>query len=270
MFARDSGYAPVVSVSFPSPHVPLALAVTFAGPRRNPVFGVPRGGHRRGGVGPYRDDVVIARRGLGFLAMSLVSLVTAHNLVFVLAFGPRAGDALAHTGHGDAWQAAVTTVLLAGAGLLTIALWRLHQLGLLTHRLEGLGPVRNVDQPLLGRDFVNLWARLMGTTAMVFVLQENVEHLASNLPLPGLGVLGSTEYPNALLVVGVVALAVALVGSLVRWRRAVLIARLRAGIGRLRRQPDARPQRPTDPEPRPGAILGRALAGRAPPVVPVT
>ena len=84
----------------------------------------------------------MARRRLEFVAMTLVALVVAHNLVFVLAYGPAYGQALARTGHGDAWQTAVITVLVAGASLLGIALWRLHRLGRSLPRGVGARPTR--------------------------------------------------------------------------------------------------------------------------------
>ncbi len=208
-------------------------------------------------------------RRLEFLTMVLVSLVVAHNVVFLLAYGPGADDALAHTGHGEEWQMAVAIVLFAGACLLGITLWRLRQLGLLTRNLEAHGHGLIPRSSPFGHDLINLWARLSSVTALALVVQENIEHLQANLPLPGLTVLGSSEYPDALLVIVGIALAVALVASLIRWRHAVLIARLAAAIVRLRLRPEGRPRRPTGPDLRPGAILGRSLAVRGPPVLPV-
>jgi hypothetical protein len=214
----------------------------------------------------------MARRRLEFVAMTSVSLVVAHNLVFVLGYGAAYGEALSRTGHGDAWQTAVITVLGAGAGLLGVALWRLYRLGLLArahgHRAAGLreSRVEAVD-PGVAR----LWGRLTAATASLFLVQENVEHLLSGHQLPGLSVLGSAEYPDALLVIGAVALVVALVGSLIRWRRAVLTNRIAAAIRRLRFRRVATLRRPhADPDRRPGTILGRVRALRAPPLLPVT
>ena len=101
-------------------------------------------------------------------------------------------------------------------------------------------------------------------------MQENAEHLLSGQGLPGLGVLGSTEYSDALLVIAGVALAVALVGSLIRWRREILIGRVRAAIRRLRFRRVTSLRRPqSDHDARPGTILGRVRALRAPPLLPV-
>ncbi len=166
---------------------------------------------------------------LGFPAMALVALVIAHNLVFLLAYGAGYEEALAHSGHGDAWQGAVVAVLAGGLGLFVTALWRLHRLRLLA------GPRRRVAGAALTpslRRFLGallwLWLRLTVVSTSLFVIQENVEHAQSGEPLPGLGVLGSAEYPHGALVVAGIALAVAFVGGLLRWSRALLVARITA------------------------------------------
>ena len=204
--------------------------------------------------------------------MTSVSLVIAHNMVFVLGYGLLSGQALARTGHGDAWQTAVITVLGAGAGLLGIALWRLYRLDLLAraHGYRAAGP-RESRIEWVDRGFARLWGRLTAATAFLFLVQENAEHLLSGHQLPGLSVLGSAAYPDALLVIGAVALVVALVGSLIRWRRVVLTSRIAAAIRRLRFRRVATLRRPhANPDRRPGTILGHARALRAPPLLPVT
>jgi hypothetical protein len=214
----------------------------------------------------YSPPVLSWRRWLGFLAMTLVALVVAHNLVFLLAYGAHYEEALAHSGHSDAWGTAVSVVLAAGSGLLGLAVWRLHRLGLLARDLAG-EPTRfepATRDRIIG--LVSLWLRLTVSTAVPFVIQENLEHQQLGAGLPGLSVLGSAEYPNALLVIAGIAFAVALVGCLVRWRRETLIARIVAAFLRLRLRP-TRPARPplTDLDRRPGSIVGRKLAVRAPP-----
>jgi hypothetical protein len=105
----------------------------------------------------------------------------------------------------------------------------------------------------------------------MFVVQENIEHLGAGHEPPGIEVLASSEYPAAPLVIAAVALAVAFVGALVRWRRAELVARIAAAIRRLRR-PIARSIRRTrlDAGRGPESILGRRLAVRAPPAPATT
>ena len=42
-------------------------------------------------------------------ALQLVALALAHELVFLARYGSRFGEALVHSGHGEAWTAAVLT-----------------------------------------------------------------------------------------------------------------------------------------------------------------
>ncbi len=208
----------------------------------------------------------MARRWLGLGAMTAVSLVVAHNLVFLLADGANAEAALASTGHGDAWRMAVAIVLLAGAGLLLIAVLQLHRLGILAQDLDrsegGLDPLPGP----FGRDVVGLWLRLTVATAVLFAVQENVEHLQAGLGLPGLAVLGSGDYANALLVIAAVALAVALVAGLLGWRRGILLARIADAARRRWHRPlPARPRRAAALDRRPNGFFRRSSSVRAPP-----
>ena len=103
--------------------------------------------------------------------------------------------------------------------------------------------------------------RLAAATTVLFVVQENLEHQHIGQALPGLSVLGSAEYPDAALVIGAIALAVASVVALFRWRRDVLVARIRS----VRRLPTRAPRS----APAPPGRLGRAPArlDRRPPVL---
>ena len=60
---------------------------------------------------------------------------------------------------------------------------------------------------------------------MAYLVQENVEHLVAQGHLPGFAPLVGAEAPLALPILGLVTLAFAVVGALVRWRIAVLEAR---------------------------------------------
>src|SRR4029077_7790044 len=70
-----------------------------------------------------------ARRLLSFVGMTSVSLVVAHNLVFLLAYGAGFDEALAHTGHDGTWGTAVAVVLTGAFVLVGLGTWRLHRLG---------------------------------------------------------------------------------------------------------------------------------------------
>jgi len=210
------------------------------------------------------------RRLSGSGVMTLVALVVAHNMTFLMAYGAGYGEALAHAGHGGAWSSAVLVVLSAGLGLLGLSVWRLYRLGLMARTLRpGDEAGRRPALRTFGRSLLTLWLRLALVTALLLVLQENLEHRLAGEVLPGITVLGSSQYPNALLVVIAVALAVAVVGALFRWRHDILVAWI---ASRSRRRPlrrlaagdaSARDRRPE-------SIVGRGLAVRAPPSLPAT
>src|SRR5712671_1976060 len=166
------------------------------------------------------------RRYLGFPAMTLVALVVAHSLVFLLAYGSGYEEALAHSGHDGTWGAAVVIVLAAALGLVGLGAWRLYRLGVVA-RARAASEVGLRPGPSgFARHLAGLWGRLAGATTLLFIVQENLEHRHIGEGLPGLAVLGSAQYPNAVFVIAAVALAVSFVVVLFRWRRDVLVARI--------------------------------------------
>jgi hypothetical protein len=207
------------------------------------------------------------------------TLVLAHQLVFLARYGSIYGEALAHGGHGQAWSDAVATVAVGSLILFLAALAGLVRLrSELARRQDVVADGRlGAGRPLaaeprvhavIGR-FVALAARLTALTLVALTIQENVEHVAAGLDAPGIGVLVSRDYPFAVGIVLAVGIAVAAVATLLTWRRAVLVARLRAlsarGLARRRVastwRPAARP-----PRPRPG-LVARQLGRRAPPAL---
>jgi hypothetical protein len=204
-------------------------------------------------------------RRLGELAMALVGLVLAHNLVFLAGYGSAYGAALAHTGHDRGWSAAVLAVLAMGAGLLAASAWRLRQLGVLARHV---GSPQSWDEPQparLARAWLGLALRLGLAISALFLLQENLEHLRIGERLPGLSVFGSGSYPNALVIIATVALVVASVGTLFSWRRDVLMARIRAAQRSWRREVAPLPVPLDTIDRRPHAVFRGGLAVRAPP-----
>jgi hypothetical protein len=211
------------------------------------------------------------QRLLGGLAMTLVSLVVAHNLVFLATYGAGYDDALVESGHGGAWGSAVAVILAAGAGLLGLAVWRLRRLGLLAREVAPAGARLSSGPGQFAPRLVRLWLRLSTATALLFVIQENLEHRLTGEALPGLAVLGSAEYPDAWLIIAGVALAVAFVGALFAWRRDLLIARIAAGLRHLHRRSVRVAGWPVaDRDGRPDSIVGRGRAVRAPPPLPAS
>jgi hypothetical protein len=211
------------------------------------------------------------RRYLGFPAMTLVSLVVAHNLVFLLAYGSGYDEALAHSGHDGTWGTAVAVVLAAALGLVGLGTWRLHRLGVVARALAatqgGLRPGPNG----FARCLVGLWVRLVGVTTLLFVIQENLEHQRVGEGLPGLAVLGSAQYPNAVFVIAAISLAVAFVVALFRWRRDILAARIEGALQRWHGAPRTTRRRPLAwVERRHASIVLHQLSGRAPPQLATT
>jgi len=148
-------------------------------------------------------------------------------------------------------------------------LWIMRRALGLTRTRIGLGIViLMVLIAVFGR-FVVLVARLTALTLVALTIQENVEHVAAGLDAPGIGVLVSRDYPFAVGIVLAVGIAVAAVATLLTWRRAVLVARLRAlSARRLARRGVASTWRPAarPPRPRPG-LVARQLGRRAPPAL---
>jgi hypothetical protein len=101
---------------------------------------------------------------------------------------------------------------------------------------------------------------------MLFILQENFERWSAGLNLPGLGVLGPASYVGPISVFALVSLFVAAVAALFRWGVTTLEARVAAARTPARSVASS-PQRrfALDPDRPDTSILGRNLAGRAPP-----
>jgi len=199
-------------------------------------------------------------------ATALAGLVLAHNLIFLAGYGARFGQALAHTGHNDAWTLAVIVSLTLGSAILAAALWRVRGL-----RREALNAGANrlptePDAHAFLRRWLGWWIALALTIAVLFVVQENMELARIDRPMPGIGILASAAYPHSIAIIAAVALVVSLVAALLGWKIEILMARLRALTSTSPRT--AVSAIPPDDmiERRRGSILGRRLAGRAPPL----
>ncbi len=127
------------------------------------------------------------------------------------------------------------------------------------------------DPPTYHREFLFLWPTVGVATAALFLVQENLEHLAATGTWFGLAPLDGHLHPDALPITAAASLVVAAVGALVRWRLRVLEHRLDVAAA------GARFPRPTS-DPVSGGwwlvaaacrherMLVRLDAGRAPPV----
>jgi hypothetical protein len=205
-------------------------------------------------------------------ALQLLALVLAHELVFLARYGSRFGEALVHSGHGEAWSAAVITSAGLAIGLAAAGFLRLARLGLLVRRRGRVRVDRAAARSLSPRGLLRGWfvlaLRMAILGAVLLTLQENVERWAIGQAAPGPGILLSVEYPNALLITIAVAFAVSLVAALFEWRRRILEERLRAARAPLPRAIESTSARPGAlVRPRFESILGRRSALRAPPLV---
>lgn len=205
------------------------------------------------------------RSRLGVLA--LVAFVLAHDLIFLARYGSSYGVVLARTGHGDQWTATVVVVALLAAILVAATIARSVALVRLARRLGAdRMDVREGDLGGLVRRIVRAWVVILPIALAAFVFAENVEHALVGLPIPGIGVLDDRAYGDTLLVFLVVTGLVALVEGLFRWRRDLLVERIREVRARWAHAHLAT-RRPDLPyvERQHGSLVGRRMAGRAPP-----
>jgi hypothetical protein len=196
---------------------------------------------------------------------ALTALVLAHNLIFLAGYGDEFGDVMARTGHDHGWTITVVVSLLLGLALLAGAVWRLRQLRSIA---RSLGATHMPTEPGRGaflRRWTGSWIALSIVVAALFVLQENRELASVGQHQPGIGVLTSAAYPNALLIIAAVAMAVSFVAVLLGWKIDLVIARIVAmrGVAPGASEPVFRPRERINRRRR--SILGGRRAGRAPP-----
>ena len=234
------------------PHVPQVRRLTIvASPRVARLLGVAR-----------------------FGLLALVSVGIAHDAVFAAEHGFGAGFAAAMSagGHDGYWPAFSVAVVIA---LTLLGCWAVIRVG--RSLASGSDDGRTgVAAPIVtgcrtyGEELRGLWLRLLALTATAFTLQENVEHLVGHGHIIGIGALTGPEYPLALPVIAGVTLVIAALGALVRWRLAVLEARLAGRIHQPRQRGHAA-RRPAPTWAVVAALRLRTLflvrpdAGRAPP-----
>jgi hypothetical protein len=210
-----------------------------------------------------------ARRWTVVGTLSLVAFVLSHQLVFLHTWGNAYEEALRLSGHGGPWTFTMVTVLLLTGVLTVAALRECARLAQRAREVEGRrDSPRDERTVALLLPTLRLWLVVVAIATTLFVLVENIEHLAMGAPLPGLSVLGSAEYYGPLPIIALVSLAVAFIGALFDWRRAVLLSRIRATRASFSRPAASLPPRDGGlSDRRPETHIGRGLAGRAPPVL---
>jgi hypothetical protein len=203
---------------------------------------------------------------LALAALQLVAVVLAHQLVFLVRYGSRYGEALVHSGHGTAWGDTVTSVLVLGGGLALLAVAQLARLGLVARTIGGPAAEGVLQRRALIAGWLRLGPPMAALTGLVLTIQENLERASIGAATSSAAILLSPEYPGGLWIAIVVGLAAGLLAALFVWRRRILLARIRAARARLRQGTTANPvPRPARVVPPVGSLLGRNSALRAPP-----
>ena len=199
-------------------------------------------------------------------ALSPLSLVLAHNLVFLLAYGSEANLVLRATGHDTTWFNAVRLVIACSAVLGVAGVARIATLWRTARRLEReTGRLAHTGWRGFGRLLVRTWIGLTLVTALWFLVQENAEILQIGQAAPLLDPLFEHGLTGPLLVIPIISLLAALVGTLFRWGVSALLARNTAArLARQRHRPSVVP-RPLGRITHPSALLARHLGLRAPP-----
>lgn len=201
-----------------------------------------------------------------FIALAAISLLVAHDLVYLVQLGPAADltRVLRAAGH-EYWGLASGSVLIGAAAAGLLVMRRLLQLRRTAAAL-GVSGTRT-PRTRFGARTGALWIRLFAIVTAGFALQENVEHLVQHGHVLGAGALVGPEYPLALPVIGAITIGAALLGAAIIGVEHGLVACITLAL--VRRTP--RPPRATQRPPiRVTAarisMLARAGASRAPPV----
>jgi hypothetical protein len=158
---------------------------------------------------------MIALRGAArFGVLVAAVLVAGHDSLYLAAYGLRDyRHALASSGHGVPWTGICLAALLTVGAVAVVAIQRSHRLN---RRLRQLGapPVQTVPAGQLASRIAGLWLPLLVIALTLFAVQENVEHFTNHKGhLPLLEVLYAGEYQWAIPIFALVALAVAVVGT---------------------------------------------------------
>ncbi len=208
-----------------------------------------------------------ARRALPNLAAVLVAFVLGHELAFLASFGMAMDHGLASTGHGSLWALSVMVVAVLALSLLLLGAHRILTLSRLAARPVGASVRYRAPRPAAarpGRAMMRLWLLILVPSVLMFIASENVEHLASDMAAPGLGVLQGEAYGWAPIAFLAASLATAVVLALYRWRHDALVARIVATGGLTVSRSEQRRRVPSD-QPRPDSHSAGSESARAPP-----
>ena len=200
-------------------------------------------------------------------ALAPASLVLVHNLTFLAAYGSQFQAVLLATGHDGRWTSTVTVVIAVSALLGVVGLARLALLWFQAQALEriaGQRPTTDVHGYL--RLVLRIWPWLALLTAVLFLGQENLEHLGLGAPLPGLEPLLTVQSVPPWLIVAAITFVLSALGALLVWGHATLEARIAAARQTLRPRPARGASRPPADSARAiSSVLALNMGRRAPP-----
>ncbi len=167
--------------------------------------------------------------------LALVALLAAHTAIYVAqdGTGDRFAQAMASGGHDGWWIPASLVVLGVGFLLLVRTLGGLAHLEIRA-RASGRrgGPGRAPFAP----EIRSIWQRLLPLVTILFLAQENLEYVAAHGHLLGLDPL-ITDSGMALPMLALISFGLSVLGALLRWRVAVLRARIASPNHQARRRP---------------------------------
>jgi hypothetical protein len=168
---------------------------------------------------------------LGVLA--LVALLSAHTAIYVAQFGigDRFAQAMASGGHDGWWIPASVAILGVGVVLLVQTLGGVAHLEV---RARGFGRGGSAGRGRFTSEIRSIWGGLLPLVTILFLAQENLEAVAAHGRVIGLEPLTAGS-AVALPTLALISLALSLLGALLRWRVAVLRARVASPIHRPRR-----------------------------------
>ena len=168
------------------------------------------------------------------VVLVLFALFVAHDAIYVAQFGVGGGfaDAMTESGHDAYWTPAS---LLIGIGAAVSFLAAIAVLARLERGARAIvAPV--APGASYAGEIALIWRRLFPTVALLYLVQENLEHLAVTGQPAGLNPLFGAGSSYALPVLAITTLVLALVGAVIRWRIRTLALR----IAVARRRPYSR------------------------------
>jgi len=201
------------------------------------------------------------RAAVSFWALAGVALLVSHDAVFAIqaGLGQSLTDALRDAGH-DYWG--VASALISAIGILA-ALRASARVVALRRRARDLGVAPVAIRR--SRRMLRAWGWLFLIVTAGFLIQENLEHLATHGHLIGAGALAGPEYPLALPVIAAVTLAAGIVGGLIGGAESALLDAIATALAGLGRRPFRSMRRPAGVSVPRASVLARRGASRAPP-----